>query len=221
MTVISDGAIDGLKNDLEAEIERSRRNAGKNHDWNVCFRVVLLIIGILIVVCSSVASSMIVTESKEYWSLASAILGGASTALAAFAFNQFNFEARQRLWLDRLSALKVVRDRILIGERDARLFDDLAIVRSWHDFNPPAGETLRRLLVSQRAEMNDSRHGRAEGGADVDFFGDFRVDEAEAQTDGEEERSTSATAQFGGLPPETLPPLNSVSVHPNEAIPRP
>ncbi len=220
MTMISGEAIDGLKSDLEAEIERSRRNAGKNHDWNVCFRVVLLIIGILIVVCSSVASSMIVSESKEYWSLASAILGGASTALAAFAFNQFNFEARQRLWLDRLSALKVVRDRILIGERDARLFDDLAIVRSWHDFNPPAGETLRRLLVSQRTDTISNRDGSTEDEAYVELVGDFRDDEPEAQTGGEEERPGSNNTQFGSSAPETLSPFNPVSVHPNEAVPR-
>ena len=75
MGMISDEAIDGLKNDLQAEIERSCCHAGKNHDWNFCFRVVLLIIGNLIVVCSSVASSMIVNDAKEYWSLASAILG--------------------------------------------------------------------------------------------------------------------------------------------------
>ena len=171
MTTISNEAIDSIKSDLDAEINRSWRNAGKNHQWNVSFRVVLLVIGILIVVCSSIASSSIVTEleSKEYWSLASAILGGASTALAAFAFNQFNFEARQRLWLDRHSALKVVRDRMLLGERDARLFEDIAVVRSWHDFNPPAGETLRRLLGSQQ-------NGEVKGGVEpADGEEDFRA----------------------------------------------
>lgn len=147
MGKISDEAIAGIEKDLNAEIDRSWRNAGVNHRWNVCFRVVLLMIGISIVVCSTIASSEdIAGVAQEYWSVASAILGGASTALAAFAFNQFNFESRQRIWLDRLSGLKVVRDRLSIGERDPKLLDDLATVRSWHDFNPPTAETLRRLL---------------------------------------------------------------------------
>jgi hypothetical protein len=208
MTVISDDAIDGLKTDFGAEIERSWRNAGKNHDWNVCFLVVLLIIGILIVVCSSAALSMIVTDSEEYWSLASAILGGASTVLAAFAFNQFNFEKRQRLWLDRLSALKVVRDRILIGERDARLFDDLAIVRSWHDFTPPADETLHRLLVSQREGALDGSDGSPEGEADAALAGEPNDDTTETRSTRDEGEAASSAVQIGSPAPEVLRPFS-------------
>jgi hypothetical protein len=136
----------------------------------------------------------------------------ASKALAAFAFNQFNFEARQRLWLDRLSALKVVRDRILIGERDARLFDDLAIVRSWHHFLSAAGETLRRLLVSQRDTTID---GLLEIGADAPSD-----DEAEGRAAHGSIGPASASARRSSLVPETMSPLSRVSVHPDEAVPR-
>lgn len=174
MIIMSIEKIDEVKKSLSGDIDASTRNAMINRRWNVTFRVILLFVGIFIVVCSSITSSeQIVGEAHEYWSVASAILGGASTALSAFAFNQFNFEARQRVWLDKVSALKALNDRMAFGDQSTMLLDDLATVRSWHDFNSPQNETFRRIIAGYGNVMIADGDVRSDGqassteGADV------------------------------------------------------
>jgi hypothetical protein len=126
-----------LANELEPQIVEALHWSSYNQGWDIAFRVALLILGLATVMCSGIATSHLHPDPRP-WSLTSTVLAGASALLSAFAFSDFRFVQRQRLWRRKADALSSLRVELLYANPEKTSFlDRLAIVRSWGDQTDP------------------------------------------------------------------------------------
>jgi hypothetical protein len=106
-----------------------------NRKWDVGFKVVILILGILIVIFSAYGATE--GEYAKASSVIGAILGGIVTVLSGFAFQQFDFARRQQIWETKRLALLSLRGEMIL-DTDAEFFRSrLNEVISWSESNPP------------------------------------------------------------------------------------
>jgi hypothetical protein len=134
------------KTEITSKVEEDRTNAQKiaryNQKVDIGFKIAVLLIGLGIVVCSAIATSDTTKSSEKTrfspsWSLVSTILGGASTALSAFAFTQFNFSDRQRIWQKKTDAYAALIFQLRYLDPDKEVFlKQLETVASWNDYTP-------------------------------------------------------------------------------------
>ncbi len=128
---------EGLAKELEPQIAEALHWSSYNQGWDIRFRVVVLILGLATVVCSGVATSNLYQDPKP-WSLTSTVLAGVSALLSGFAFKDFSFSRRQRLWRRKGDALSSLRVELLFADPEKKSFlDRLAIVRNWGDQTDP------------------------------------------------------------------------------------
>jgi hypothetical protein len=74
-------------------------------------------------------------DRPEIWSMLSAILGGISIAVSAFAFSQFNFVQRQQAQQKRADALSSLLFRLRYLDPEKELFHlQYEMVLAWNDF---------------------------------------------------------------------------------------
>lgn len=114
-------AKEQLAVELQAEVELARKWARYNQGWDIGFRVGLLLLGIATVVCSGIATSELY-ENPKPWSLVSTILAGISAALSGFAFTDFSFSKRQRVWDKKANLLRALRDELRFSEPEEEGF---------------------------------------------------------------------------------------------------
>ena len=137
MAEFAEPAKQQLSVDIERDIETSRRLSRYNQQWDIRFRVVGLLLGLAIVVCSGLASTTLVAEPK-YWSIASTIFASASTLFSTFAFRDFAFHRRQRIWEKKANVLQSLLDELRYARPDEKIFRKrLDEVRAWNDQSDP------------------------------------------------------------------------------------
>lgn len=137
MTSFDNDARAQLIAELQNEIEVARRWSRHNQGWDVGFRVGLLLLGLAIVVCSGIATSELF-ENPKPWSLVSTILAGVSAVISGFAFTDFSFAKRQRLWEKKANSLRSLRDELRFANPEVDAFRKrLDEVRSWGDHTDP------------------------------------------------------------------------------------
>jgi len=110
-----------LERDLGLRIAECRRIAAYNQRWDIAFKVLLLVLTLGATVCSVFIANY-TEKPPAALAIASAILAGASTALSAFAFSQFNFAARQTNWSAKANAYDALRVELLYAEPDKITF---------------------------------------------------------------------------------------------------
>jgi hypothetical protein len=99
---------------IAPEIAAAERHARTNQWYDALFKIVILGIGVGIVITSGLAAAELYPELTRLLSATSAILGGLLTAVSAFAYEQFNFAKRQSTYATKASALKSLRDELIL-----------------------------------------------------------------------------------------------------------
>ena len=137
MAVFSDSSKTSLTAEIGTDIETARHFAGYNQGWDIAFRVGILLIGLATVVCSGIATSDIFKDPKPL-SLMSTILGRMSAALSAFAFTDFSFSKRQRVWEKKSNLLRSLSDQLRFSNPEEEPFRKrLDEVRAYGDQTDP------------------------------------------------------------------------------------
>ena len=130
-------ARDQLAGELATDVELARKWARQNHGWDIAFRVGLLLLGLFTVVCSGIATSDLYANPKP-WSLASTIVAGISAVLSGFAFTDFGFSKRERVWEKKANLLRALRDELRFSAPEEVGFRKrLEEVRSLGDHSDP------------------------------------------------------------------------------------
>src|SRR5687767_12841554 len=84
--------------EIEQDIVKGRKYVTTNQQFDITFKVIVLCLGIGVVTFSALAAAKIGREGMlRGLSAVSAILGGISIAVSAFAVAQFNFQQRQQV----------------------------------------------------------------------------------------------------------------------------
>lgn len=125
-----------LRQELDNLIAKCDQTSRDNQSWDIFFKVTILAMSLVIAICSGLAAAEVIANSKLL-SIVATILATISTVLSVFAFNQFNFSARQQLWRSKTNAFSDLRYRLLYLDSDKESWGRLKIiVESWNDSTP-------------------------------------------------------------------------------------
>jgi hypothetical protein len=122
---------------IAPEIAEAENHARTNQWYDTMFKIIILCIGVGIVITSGIAAAELYPNFTKWLSATSAILGGLLTAVSAFAYEQFNFAKRQSTYATKASALKSLRDELILQPDARTFFTRYDQIRSWNDNNPP------------------------------------------------------------------------------------
>ena len=126
---------------IAPEIAEAEKHARTNQRYDTIFKTIILCIGLSIVILSGIAAAELYPELTKSLSAASAILGLLSAGMSGFAYEQFNFAKRQSTYTTKTSALKSLRDELILQPDAHTFFTRYAQIRSWNDNNPPTQPT--------------------------------------------------------------------------------
>ncbi|HUP62689.1 MAG TPA: hypothetical protein VNA69_19970 [Thermoanaerobaculia bacterium] len=136
MTAFSSIAKTEYAKELQRDFEQAQKTARSNQGWDTMFRIGLLFLGLAIVGCSGIATSELI-ENPRPWSLVSTILAGISAALSGFAFAEFSFSKRQRIWEKKATLLRSLRDELRFSDPDEQSFrkrvDEVQLLGDYSD----------------------------------------------------------------------------------------
>jgi uncharacterized membrane-anchored protein len=137
MAKFAESAKVRLATDIEKEIDEARAISKGNQGWDIAFRVGILLLGLAVVVCSGIATSDLM-ENPKPMSLISTVLAGVSAALSTFAFTDFSFAKRQRVWEKKSNLLRSLHDQLNYSDPDEEHFRKrLDEVRNYGDHSDP------------------------------------------------------------------------------------
>jgi len=143
------------KSKLEAEVtlvrDSARYWAHYNEAWDLTFKVLLLVLGILSAVGAALAGTIWRNSPPPWLTVGNIVVGAAITALTAFAFTQLNFPARAQTYERKYSALQGLLLDLRFSNPDRTKFlQSLTVVYTWNDSTPPApGDAQAVLLQAQ------------------------------------------------------------------------
>src|SRR5215472_17610375 len=91
------------KSKLVTELQQQQAEAHNwalyNQGWDLCFKIALLLLGILSAVGAALVGAFWKDSKPPFWlTVGNIIVGAAITGLTAFAFSQLNFPARAELY---------------------------------------------------------------------------------------------------------------------------
>jgi hypothetical protein len=127
-----------LKTQLEAELGRAAYWRRVNGAWDLTFKVVLLILGVVSATDAGLIATMWKTGSPPRWAtITNIIVGVLITALAGFATAQVNFSARTEIYRKKETALRTMIDALKYLKPEKALFiRALQEIYSWNDYTP-------------------------------------------------------------------------------------
>jgi hypothetical protein len=146
MPTFTDQQKTELTQELQGEIAKAEKFVGVNRRYDIGFKIALLVLTIA-TTATSVLLASYETKPPKSLALSNALVAGLSTALASFAFTQFNFPKRQRGWQQRLDAFAGLKAELRYADPEREPFlERMAQIRGK---DPDVGEEVRadRLIA--------------------------------------------------------------------------
>ena len=127
-----------LKTQLEAELGRATYWRRINGAWDLTFKIVLLILGVVSATDAGLIATIWKTGSPPRWAIIlNLVVGVLITALAGFANAQVNFSARTEIYRKKETALRILIDALKYLNPERLAFLKLMQeVYSWNDSTP-------------------------------------------------------------------------------------
>ena len=136
--------IPDLIKDLDEKILFCDKTAKDNQKYDIRFKKALLIVGFLIIFCSSLTSTLQDSDYTRWSTFFTILFGGVSTALSGFAFNQFNFARRQQIWNMKATTYRYLCNQLKYLEPEKKKWlQAMNIVDSWGDNTSPEEAKLQ------------------------------------------------------------------------------
>jgi hypothetical protein len=145
-----------LKREIEDELKKAVRWGSVNCAFDLIFKVVLLILGIVSATDAGLIATIWKTGSPPRWAtILNIVVGVLIAALAGFATAQVNFSARTDIYRKKETALRILIDALKYLNPDKAVFlKALQEIYSWNDSTPPTVQ-IPKLAFSG---LDDERH---------------------------------------------------------------
>jgi uncharacterized integral membrane protein len=145
----TDREVTDLTNQLKTELKRAAHLGFINSTWDLIFKVVLLILGVISATDAGLIATVWKTGSPPAWAtIANIVVGVLITALAGFATAQVNFSARTEVYRKKEIALQMMMDTLkYVRPQKLVFFRTLQEIYSWND-STPATVKIPNLLTA-------------------------------------------------------------------------
>jgi hypothetical protein len=138
-----------LRKQLEEQTVSTEGWARFNEQWDVTFKVALLMLGILSAVGAAIAGTVLKESPPAWLTIGNITIGAVITGMTASAFSTLNFPARGQLYRKKETALSSMLMQIQYSDPDKVDFlPTLAEIYSWHDSTPPDVQIPPKALSS-------------------------------------------------------------------------
>src|SRR5271166_163592 len=145
-----------LKTQLEAELKRAAYWGRVNCVWDLTFKVVLLILGVVSATDAGLIATIWKTGSPPRWAtITNIVVGVLIAALAGFATAQVNFSARTEIYRKKEVALQMMIDALKYFKPvKVVFFRTLQEIYSWNDYTPATVQMPNIVFPG----LDDERH---------------------------------------------------------------
>jgi hypothetical protein len=146
-----------LVKELQEQTAASEGWARFNQQWDVGFKVAVLVLGVLAAIGGALAGTLFKQATPVWLTICNILVGAAITAITAFAFSTLNFPARAELYRKKAIALNAVRLQLLYSNPDAdKLIPIISEIYSWHDSTAPDVQIPQGVLSPANANPGQS-----------------------------------------------------------------
>jgi hypothetical protein len=148
-----------LKTQLEAELKRAAYWGRVNCAWDLTFKVVLLILGVVSATDAGLIATIWKAGSPPRWAtIINIVVGVLIAALAGFATAQVNFSARTEIYRKKEVALQMMIDALkYLKPEKAVFFRALQEIYSWNDYTPATVQMPNIVFPG----LDDERHNES------------------------------------------------------------
>jgi uncharacterized integral membrane protein len=139
--------IEDLTTQLKVQLKRAAKMMKINYSWDLIFKVVLLILGVISATDAGLIATIWKTGSPPTWAtIINIVVGVLITALAGFATAQVNFSARTEIYRKKEFALQMMIDALKYFKPERTVFfRALQEIYSWDDSTPATVQTPKLI----------------------------------------------------------------------------
>jgi hypothetical protein len=143
------------KSKLEAEASQVGETANYwakfNQTWDITFKVLISVLGILSAVGAALAGTVWKNSTPLWLTIVSVMVGAAITGLTAFASTQINFPARAETYQRKYTTLQGLDLDLRFSNPEKTPFlAALTIVYKWDDSNAPSPGDIQEVQKLER-----------------------------------------------------------------------